>query len=166
MKSNSFIILLVSLIVALTGFLLAQKLGWTGALDIQEQSRDQSGVSVAVKLDSTNDGPSCEKFQYMELHFSGELGESLRVVTSCKLFADKNNFLKIPFQHIFTFPPQSGEFTTQIDTKIYIKNHQSTWSKKWKLAAFYFSNSDQDRVLVLKKNLNLDVHDFFNSGTN
>lgn len=168
MKSNSFIFLLTALIVILGSYLILRKSGWIGAASIQEQARDSRGIEISIQLDTVKEVPNCQKYQFIELHFAGELGESLRVVTACRLFVDenKNNILKIPFQHIFTFSPQSGEFTTQSETKIYIRNHQPTWSKKWKLAAFYFSNSDQDRISVPRKKLNLDVEYLFSTVTN
>ncbi len=157
MKSNHFIIILILSISILLGYLLAQKMGWIGgSIAI---SSDSSGIALQVDDKVINGKSSCEKHQFIELKFTGNLGETLRILTTCRLTADKKNInsFQIPFQHIFTFPPQTGEFTTVSDTKIYISNHKATWSKKWKLTAFYFLNSAEDRAEVKDKKLILDT---------
>lgn len=163
MKSNHLIAILILSISLLLGYLLAKKMGWIGSSIAV--SSDSNGIALQVDDKVINGKSSCEKYQFIELQFTGNLGENLRILTKCRLTADKKNInsFQIPFQHIFTFPPQTGEFTTVSDTKIYLSNHKVTWSKKWKLTTFYFLNSAEDRLEVQDKKIIIDAENLLDA---
>ena len=163
MKSNHVIAIISFAISILLGYVLAQKMGWIRHSNLIEVSQDSKGIELQIDDNFVNGKSSCQKYQFIELQFVGSLGENLRILTKCRLNNDKKSIdsFRIPFQHIFTFPPQTGEFTTISETKVYISNHKSTWSKKWKLTTFYFLNSAEDRLIVSDKKLILDVENIF-----
>ncbi len=163
MKSNNIIITLSLAILILLGYLSAQKMDWIRHLNSIEVLQNSKGIEIQINDNLVNGESSCQKYQFIELQFVGSLGENLRILTKCQLNEDKKsiNPFSIPFQHIFSFPPQTGEFTTNSETKIYISGHQPTWSKKWKLITFYFLNSVEDRLMVQDKKLILDVENIF-----
>lgn len=168
MKSNQAIAILILAISILLGYLLAQRMGWIHQSNSIEISKDSSGIALQIDDKLANGKSSCQKYQFIELQFIGSLGENLRILTKCKLSDDKKSIdaFSIPFQHIFTFPPQTGEFTVISETKIYISNHKSKWSKKWKLSTFYFLNSVEDRLIVEDKKLILDVENLLEAAAN
>lgn len=138
--------------------------GILGSLAYKKNYFNLSGVTTKLVGDGASvqilgHSKMCEKYQLIELKFKGEFGEDLKIVTKCKANIANSELeaFVIPFAHMLQFIPQTGEFTTQIDTKIYLSNHQKQWSKIWNLAAFRFFNSDADQVIVADKKLVINL---------
>lgn len=155
MKANLTIIILLAGILGILGSLAYKK-------DFFRSKNIMSKLVVdgtLIQIQGSDHGKKCEKFQFIELRFKGEFGEDLKIVSACTVDSansELESFL-IPFTHMFRFPPQTGEFTTQISTKIYLSNHQKQWSIIWNLIGFRFFNSETDQFKVMDKKLILDL---------
>ncbi len=157
MKANLFILILCAGILGILGS-LAYKKNLFKSSDI---TTELIGDGASIQIHGSENNKMCKKFQFIELQFKGESGEDLRIVTKCNANianSELESFL-IPFTHMFRFPPQTGEFTTQIDTKIYLSNHQKKWSKIWNLTSFRFFNSEENQFIVADKKLTLNLKD-------
>ncbi len=155
MKSNTIIIILCLSIIGILAY-LGYKKNFFKSNGITTEILSEGAV---VQIQDEAYKKMCLKFQYIEFEFKGEYGEDLKIVTKCILNKTELKFesFVIPFEHIFSFLPQSGEFTTEIDTKIYIKNHQKKWSKIWNLVNLRFFNSAADQFIVPDKKLVLNL---------
>ena len=155
MKSNLSIIILCFSIFAVLGY-LGYKKNFFKSNSLTSKIIKEGAKIQIQELDYEK---MCLKFQYIEYEFKGEYGENLRIVTKCALTKEKIKFetFVIPFRHIFSFSPQSGEFTTEINTKIYLLNHQKKWSAVWDLIRFRFFNSATDQFKVSEAKLVLNL---------
>ena len=155
MKANLIIIILLVVILGILSSLAYKK----NFFRTRSITTEIVGDGASIQIHGNKDSKMCEKFQFIELKFTGELGEDLKIVTKCNTNlanSELESFL-IPFTHMFRFPPQTGEFTTQIDTKIYLSNHQKQWSRIWSLIGFRFFNSEADQLIVRDRKLILDL---------
>ena len=158
MKSNLSIIILCFSIFAVLGY-LGYKKNFFKSNSLTSKIIKEG---AKIQIQEPDYKKMCLKFQYLEFEFKGEYGENLRIVTKCAFSKEKVKFepFLIPFKHIFSFLPQSGEFTTEIDTKIYLLNHQKKWSQVWNLVRFRFFNSGADQYKVSEKKLVLNLKNF------
>ncbi len=141
-KSNLQITFLIMSIFGVLSFLFYKKY----YLKPYQLSSTFVAEGVQLNIQQVLDKALCQKFQFIELKFKGQQGENLRVVTKCtadKINSASESFI-IPFKHMFSFAPQSAEFTTQADTRIYLSEHKKKWSDEWKLETFRFFNSESD----------------------
>ncbi|OFZ28807.1 MAG: hypothetical protein A2622_06915 [Bdellovibrionales bacterium RIFCSPHIGHO2_01_FULL_40_29] len=167
MRTNGLILLLSVGIISILGFLVYKKTSFFKTpFSVQTEMTDQG---VILDIENTSLGKKkylCDKYQFIEVYFQGELGEKLKIVRRCliqKNRADLADF-EIPFLHMFSFSPQSGEFTTDVNTKIYLTNHQKRWSKKWNLIQILFFNSETSFELQ-NKNITLDLEHLLKAGS-
>lgn len=123
---------------------------------------NQGNVNIDIAKATLKNQFICKKYQFIDLNFEGERGEKLHVVSKCKQDDKVKDLVSVQvnIQHIFNFPPQSGEFTTEIDTKVYITNHQKEWSKIWALKKFRFTNMTNDGYEVNDTKLVLNFSKF------
>lgn len=141
-KNNLAILFLILSILSIVIFLALKKSNLLFPNFAIDAEMNQGNINIDIAKATFENQFICEKYRFIEINFDGEHGEKLHVVSKCKQDRTVKDLasVQVNIQHIFNFPPQSGEFTTEIDTKVYITNHQKEWSKIWTLKKFRFTN--------------------------
>lgn len=163
MKSQFYTLLSFVILAILVVFVFTKWIDKKSTFNIQTKEISEGEILFirnAWLPNETNEKMHvCDKYHYIELNFHGEHEENLRTVTSCISTKNKKDIksILIPFAHIYTFPAQTGEFTTDAYTKIYISNPQKKWPKQWNLQSVKLFNSEKDYFFISKPHVSFDV---------
>ncbi len=100
----------------------------------------------------------CNEYHFVEMNFVADNDTRLKIVATCRHNNKKYDLLPvtIPFQHIYKFPVQDGEFTTDELTKVYIMNHKKNWPPSWKLLSLEFYNEPMKKFPIA--NIEADIN--------
>ena len=165
MKSGYYTLLSFIILSLLLGFVFIKWFDKSAPFSIQLKA---GLANYEIRIENAlaeGKRPICDKYRFIELNFTGDQSEKLRAVTNCISAKNKKDVqsILIPFQHIYKFSSQTGEFTTETNTKIYISNHQKAWPKKWTIKSAEFFNSKNDHFFVSEPQGVLDATSWIQS---
>lgn len=161
-KQNIAIIVIGAFLIVLIGLFAIKQIGKSAGL-----SADSNSLEDAVEVQLSNfalkaEGGSkriCETYFYIDLVFRAEDQSTLTLKMPCKpQEANPEQMLtaRIPFKHIYSFPPQSGEFTTEATNRVLVADIKDTWPTKWVLETAKFTNETPEMVLEQKASLTIN----------